>query len=350
MTPLRAALFVAGLTCAGGAIAGDAASDKNEAPADKSAAPTDEVVVKSLGNTTARVAPDAAAATAFDLPAGTELIWVAQQQSGGFYRTIRTDKGPQGWIAASDLQIARHQPWPIEPKTACVADMSGCPARGCAEQGEPEAIANELKRTPPIGELRATLDFSDFAQLQRVADMHAGQGSPDLSVQQRAAMANVAVKGGAVSEGDRVRVFGYIAKSDSGLHVNAAGESVNCALKNPKDNDIHIPIVAEPGDGEWKGIVVEMIPQDRRSGWNVDALKKIQAQAAQVWIEGGLSYDKVHYVNSDSAHALKDEPWRMSLWEIHPITKFLVCRKDHCDPDSEKDWSPLDESKPVAAQ
>jgi uncharacterized protein YjbJ (UPF0337 family) len=62
----------------------------------------------------------------------------------------------------------------------------------------------------------------------------------------------------------------------------------------------------------------------------------------QVWVEGGLSYDNVHYVNADPANPLKDKPDRMSLWEIHPITKFLVCLKDHCDATSEKDWLALD--------
>jgi len=31
----------------------------------------------------------------------------------------------------------------------------------------------------------------------------------------------------------------------------------------------------------------------------------------------------------------------MSLWEIHPVTKFLVCRQDRCDPQAEDDWMPL---------
>jgi hypothetical protein len=85
-----------------------------------------------------------------------------------------------------------------------------------------------------------------------------------------------------------------------------------------------------------------MIPQERPAAWSMDALKAIQAKGEQVWIEGGLSYDKVHYVNADPYNPFKDEPDRMSLWEIHPITKFLVCHKEHCDPDSEKDWSALD--------
>jgi hypothetical protein len=85
-----------------------------------------------------------------------------------------------------------------------------------------------------------------------------------------------------------------------------------------------------------------MNPQKRPSVWTIDALKEIQAKGAQVWVEGGLSDDNVHYVNADPDNPLKDEPDRMSLWEIHPITKFLVCRKDHCDLKNEKDWLALD--------
>jgi hypothetical protein len=325
-------LFAAGLACAGAAIVSQA---------DEVKPPSDAVTIKSLRNTMARVAPDSSAATAFELPANTELTWIAQQQSNGFYRTIRINRGPQGWVAASDIVVVRREPIPSAPTKACVADMATCPLQGCALQSPAEGIANELKRTQPTGPLSQTLTFGDFAQLQRVADIRVGQGPPDLSAQQRAQLGHIEVGGGEASEGDRIRLLAYIAKSETGLHVNASGESVNCLLKNPRDNDFHIPVVEHAGENESQAIVVEMIPQDRPPEWNIDALKKIQAQGAQVWIEGALSYDKVHYVETDPANALKDEPARMSLWEIHPVTKFLVCRKDHCDPDRESDWSML---------
>lgn len=186
------------------------------------------------------------------------------------------------------------------------------------------------------------LTFDDFARLQRVADERVGQGPQDLTKAQHAALQRLDVASGSVSEGDLVRAIGYIAKGGDGLHANETGESVNCQLKKFANNDVHIPLVANAGDSEYQGIVVEMAPQDRPAAWTVEALKEIQAQGARVWVEGGLAYDKVHYVNADGKHPFKDEPARMSLWEVHPITRFLVCRKEHCDAGNADDWSELD--------
>jgi len=343
MRPIKLSL-VAACICAAATFA---------APASRAADPeTDEPVMKTTRATQARVAPEASARSAFDLPAGTQLVWVLEQKDNDFYRVIRRDKGPQGWVAAADVDDVKpethHQD---EPTKACMADLHSCPLYGCAVEKSPEGVANELKRTPPKGELRQTLSMADFKELQHFADGLFRQGPPDLNERQRHKLANISLGDKTVSEGDLVRTFGYIAKGDHGLHVNNAGESVNCLLKNPTDNDFHIPVVEHPADTEYQGIVVEMIPQDRPSRWNIPALKEIQAQGAQLWIEGGLHFDSIHYVSDDPKHPFKDEPSRMSLWEIHPITKFLVCRKDHCAPDRESDWTSLvDSGEPGKAE
>lgn len=93
------------------------------------------------------------------------------------------------------------------------------------------------------------------------------------------------------------------------------------------------------GDSEFRGIVVEMMPQDRPANWNIDALKRLQKDVVQVRVDGGLSDDKVHFVIDDAAYPIDVEPDRMALWEIHPITRFVVCRKEQCDPERDEDWS-----------
>jgi hypothetical protein len=57
----------------------------------------------------------------------------------------------------------------------------------------------------------------------------------------------------------------------------------------------------------------------------------------------------VHYVSADPKHPFEDDPERMALWEIHPITNFFVCRRDHCDPNRAQDWTSL-ETAPVAVR
>jgi hypothetical protein len=301
----------------------------------------DADTLHTLHDTPVRESPAKDAAVAFTVSAQTDLIWVAKSKRNGFYRVIRKDQGPQGWISADDASPAKQASAP-PPAKACAASLAQCPARGCEVEGTPAAQSNELKRRqPPLG-TPVTLSFDDLAELQQQADASVGQGPDEPAPGQRARLHDLHVKSATVGEGDLVRVLGYIAKGSDGLHFNKSGESVNCNLKKPTENDIHIPLVAEPGDAEFKGIVAEMIPQNRPKEWSVDALKDIQAKNLQVWVEGGLSYDKVHFVDDDADNPMKDEPERMSLWEVHPITKFLVCRKAHCDPQFEQDWTPLE--------
>jgi hypothetical protein len=342
---LTVVILAAACACAAG-------MPPDSAPPNSNLPPTDEAVVRSLRDAKVHVAPDASSAVAFELPSGMKLAWITEQKSdNGFYRVIRTDKGPQGWISADDVEVVnRHQHGLTDPKQACSATLDECPARGCAEAGTPEAVTNEFKRTIPTGALQATLSWADFTDLQQAADKRVRQGPRDLNMPQRQLLKDFPLKSGSVSEGDRVRAIGYIAKGGEGLHANEAGETVNCLLKKPEDNDFHIPLVEHANDSEFKSIVVEMIPQGRSPSWTIDALKEVQAKGQQVWVEGGLSYDNVHYVNADSAHPIKDEPDRMALWEIHPITKFLVCRKEHCDPNQESEWSALDDAgKPAGS-
>jgi hypothetical protein len=301
----------------------------------------DADIVRTLHDAPAREAPAADAAVAFTAPAQTDLVWVARGKRNGFYRVIRKDQGPQAWISSADASLA-HTASDPPPVKACAASLDQCPARGCEEEGTQAAQSNELKRRLPHLGTPLTLSFADLAQLQHQADESVGQGPYEPSLEQRARLHDLHVSSGTVGEGDLVRVLGFIANSSDGLHLNKSGESVNCQLKKPSENDIHIPLVAAPEDTEFKGIVAEMVPQDRPQAWSVEALKDVRAKRLQVWVEGGLSYDKVHFVDADADNPMKDEPERMSLWEIHPITKFLVCRKPHCDPQFEQDWTPLE--------
>ena len=304
-------------------------------------------LVQSVRDAPVRSHPAANAQTAFTATKGTTLVWTEHMDSNGFFRVVRQDKGPLGWVDANDVRITHERkdssPQDDPDSHVCAATLDACPARGCAKKDSWEAQANAMKRArPESGKAAVLLTFEDLKSLQRLADEKVGQGPYDLTPHGYQKLTDLTVSAGTVSEGDLVRIVAYIAKGQDGLHVNKAGESVNCNLKKPSDNDFHIPVVAAADDTEFQGIVVEMIPQARPSAWTIDALKEIQSKGAQVLVEGGLSYDKVHYVSDDPDHPFKDEPDRMSLWEIHPITAFLVCRHDHCDPNRLSDWTALE--------
>ena len=320
------------------ATAAAGAADPQEGPEDKALVEVDEQAPMLS-------TPKDDAKPIATLEPGTRLVLVSHRKYGEYWRVVRVDRGPVGWVDSGKTKFIRGKEDDEdkdEPEFDVCADvLDACPARGCAKEGDGLALANEQKRRAPEGASPVSLSFEDFATLQRLADERVGQGPPDLDAAGRARLKGLAVSGGAVSEGALVRTFGYLAKGGPGLHYNTHGEPVNCNLKGKAANDIHIPLVAKPGDSEFQGLVVEMVPQKRPEGWTVDALEKVRDEGREVLVEGGLFYDKEHYVSDFAEQGLRADPNRATLWEIHPITKFLVCRKEKCDRSDERDWEAL---------
>jgi hypothetical protein len=170
-----------------------------------------------------------------------------------------------------------------------------------------------------------TLSFADLKSLQLKANNLVGQHN-ELTQAERDSLVNLSVTSGTVREGKLVKVRGFLA---AGLepHANNSGESVNCRLTQSANNDFHIPLVENAGEDEFKGIVVEMIPQNRNPGWTLAKLINLRQQGKRVLVVGALFYDNIHIVNADPNHPIGGQPKRVSLWEVHPITKFFVCTK-----------------------
>src|SRR5262249_33006890 len=150
------------------------------------------------------------------------------------------------------------------------------------------------------------------------------------------------VGSGTVSEGDFVQVSGFMVGLPERPKAEGA-ESVNCNLRDDgthKNNDFHIPIARDAADSEFKGIVVEMIPQRRPSAWMIETIRMIAEQKLAVLVRGQLMYDNKHLVNKDP-QADNGQPKRFSLWEVHPITEFFVCRRATCDVANIGEWELL---------
>jgi len=148
---------------------------------------------------------------------------------------------------------------------------------------------------------------------------------------ERDLLVNLRVTTGTVREGRLVKVGGFLA---AGLepHANTSGESVNCRFTQSANNDFHISIVENTGEDEFKGIVVEMIPQGRSADWTLAKLRSVRQQGKRVLVVGALFYDNIHMVNDDPNHPIGGQPKRVSLWEVHPIARFFICTKanDNC--------------------
>ena len=311
--------------------------------ADPEGAPLENALLEVDEATGLLADPEDGAKEIVQLAAGTRLVLITHKQHGAYRRVIRIGHGPSGWVHSGTTTFLRGKD-DKDPDAAaierkkCAESLDSCPAEGC---GGEDAVANARKRRIPKEGTPVALAFDDYARLQEQADERVGQGKPELDEEGLAKLAALELDSGPIALGALVRTYGYIPKGGPGLHVNGHGESVNCNLKKPADNDFHIPLVGRPDDTEFKGIVVEMIPQKRPDNWSIEALETARDEGREVWVEGALFYDKEHYVSDDPDNELKNDPNRASLWEIHPITKFLVCRKDSCARDNEQDWEEL---------
>jgi len=147
-----------------------------------------------------------------------------------------------------------------------------------------------------------------------------------------------------VGEGDLAEIIGFIAVSpaNSRPHANASGESVNCRLPGSENNDFHISLTPRPNGSEFEGIVVEMVPQERHENWTAAQLRRVQQARRMVRVRGQLFFDNHHKVNSDPQNNITNQPKRISLWEIHPVTEFDVCTTATCTADG-AGWQALEE-------
>jgi hypothetical protein len=301
---------------------------------------------------------------------GSQVTLLESAATKGF-KHVRTSDGKEGWISATSISaggqglkaasgkgqrhklVRKPQQQEIEPlpatgnntimaaraSHACAQDLASCSENGCSPADSTHAIANQHKRATPSGSGAGTvLTFDDFAALQQQADDLVGEGK-ELSADDRAKLSGMTVSGGSVAEGDLVSVVGYLVGTP---HPNT-GESVNCNLRGVDNNDFHIPISSDPANSDFQGIVVEMIPQNRPAEWNIANLTQVENNQQLVMISGGLFYDNLHHVNSDASHPKGGQPHRFSLFEVHPITQFMVCTKqdNSCDPTQPGDWVAL---------
>jgi len=169
-----------------------------------------------------------------------------------------------------------------------------------------------------------------------------------------------------MGEGQVVSVVGTLYYA-----IHGGAESVNCQLSGDDSLvDFHIgfsdfPLgagvldqlrsgkdfrsVLQQGDQltlEQNSFVVEMTPCYReqfKSGWTLSKVQGVTGR--QVRVNPQLMIDNFHHKASDDcglADANPDKCWRLSVWELHPVTSFQVCSADHCDANS-TNWVNLEE-------
>jgi hypothetical protein len=169
-----------------------------------------------------------------------------------------------------------------------------------------------------------------------------------------------------MGEGQIVTVVGTLYYA-----IHGGAESVNCQLSGDESLvDFHIgigfadfPLGADALDQlrggtsvdklgkadqaalQQNSFVVEMTPFYREHFKPLWTLSKVQSVTGrQVKVTGQLMIDNFHHKPQDDC-GLADASakcWRLSVWEIHPVSGFQVCSTSHCDASSDH-WVSLDD-------
>jgi hypothetical protein len=270
--------------------------------------------------------------------------------------------------ARTAKQIESLQGETCEDNLQTVDDCHGNHKTGCTHSQNPryDAYLNYLKNSlpdpgsAPSGEVNggSPLGADFFAQLE--------SGIPDtLGSTNHAQHATELAQ---LGEGQTVSLVGTLYYA-----IHGGSETCNCQLSG--DNslvDFHIgvgftdfPLSADVltqlrGGSEYSqilsvqdqhaldqaSVVVEMTPYYReqfRPGWSLDKVQN--ATGRQVKITGQLMIDNVHHKPADDCGLGDADPnkcWRLSVWEVHPVSSFQVCNADHCDVSS-TNWVNLED-------
>jgi len=220
-----------------------------------------------------------------------------------------------------------------------VRDLASCPPWGLEKRDSTRALLNEIKhRVPPAG-TPVMLTFADVAQLQRQGDARVKGGAhAAVLAADRATLENLEIAGGRVGEGSLVSMVGFIVGRPSANK----GESANCFLPGPSNNDFELNLAPAPDATRYESIVCEMIPQDRPAAWTIGRLRRLAIDRRQVLVVGQLMLDTWHLPNPTKG--TNDESPRVSTWEIHPVTRLLACRQPagSCDPKHDDQWQPVE--------
>lgn len=130
------------------------------------------------------------------------------------------------------------------------------------------------------------------------------------------------------SNSKAARVCAYV------IEVKPGGkETCNCGAKDLDERDTHIDLVLDPMRAEKsKRFVVEVTPpvrsimKNQGINWSTRALRD-QFLGRWVEVEGWMFLDEEHINMSENTRPLRENNWRATAWEIHPVTAIRVINR-----------------------
>ena len=253
---------------------------------------------------------------------------------------------------------------PAKCKAGGVGTLQKCRTQfpdGCSQARNPsyDAYLDFLKDQRPATSVTSTKDLgeSDFPDLE-------SKLPPTLTEKNHAHLATTFA---GLGEGNIYTVIAYLYFAvDTGKATatrSPNSETCNCKLTAANTFDYHLGIgfdstlaasaKTQPPESdpayvalEKASVVAEMTPfiRAKHPQWTIARVKALEGQ--QIKVVGQLMADNVHFNKNDDCAFTGAQPscWRSTIWEIHPITKFFVCKNaSGCSASSPaSDWTNLD--------
>ena len=125
------------------------------------------------------------------------------------------------------------------------------------------------------------------------------------------------------------RIKGYV------YDVKPGGiETCNCKNKDIGERDTHIEILEDPNNNlKTHRMIVEVTPRIRKAmklkgiDWSTRALRD-KYLGRFIEVEGWMLFDKEHENAAENSNPGRLRNWRATAWEIHPITKITLLKKN----------------------
>ncbi|HEV8150105.1 MAG TPA: SH3 domain-containing protein [Gemmatimonadales bacterium] len=259
------------------------------------------------------------------------------------YRHVRTPGGITGWAWAQRLALLPGSPpspgidssWARVASNAAEYSWPEPPHESCAAGGAGgDTITNRWKNR--------TDSAASYHELGWV--MLATLPFPHTRRKHRADWSSSALDSLARFEGLPVSVVGFLSgvkeELPGKLHgVQQPGETTNCGAFAATQVDWHLYLTRAPQQPHYLAIVVESTPRVRplHPGWSLAKAKAVSEAGDTVRISGWLMFDPEHWdqmYRYDPANPATGSKYRVTLWEIHPVTRIEVRRPGG--------WIPLD--------
>jgi hypothetical protein len=220
-----------------------------------------------------------------------------------------------------------------------------CTADGNGGDDTAKVLENHAKNNFCVDGKPVAITYDDLTGLQALAD--ANGLKKGLKTSRDSLIDIFASSGGAkIGEGTLVQFVTFLLKAHHSNVGKGKGENVNCKLTEEDDNDIHIELTKDRSVDEpdpCDSVTAEMSPHFRPAEWN--RLVELDKFDRPVRITGPLFFDNSH---SPCHDGVRPNPKRISVWEIHPVYQFEICKakaKDlkACDVKDNSVWVALDQ-------